>query len=223
MQSKINISTRGVPIGIKLLKLTCLLDSDVYKAATMDFSSLYLPSFCTIMATTSVALYPASNLVEIIAKLPNCLIATYNISTETHRTESMEWGQNLAFAMAEAWVPVASYSNFSHSSSTHETQFNVNCYLHLVHVMLSDQQSCKDLLLIDFPLSSMYPGSANELVVFMTSSGGSEKCMEAAALKEEILEMEDIGGLHANVLFLKVQFFKPVRTPSDFPAASIIA
>ena len=60
------------------------------------------------MASTSSALYPASNLVEIIAKFPECIIATYNISTETHRTESMEWGENLAFAMSKAWIPFAS-------------------------------------------------------------------------------------------------------------------
>ena len=68
----------------------------------------------------------------------------------------------------------------------------------------------------------MYPGSTNELVVFMTSSTGSEKCMEAAALKEEVIEMEYVGGLHANVLFLKVQLFKIPHTSSDFPFVAII-
>ena len=187
----------------------------------MDFSSLLLPSFLAILATTSSLLY-SSNLIEFIAEFPKCLIATYFIGTKKHRTESMEWGENLAVALSKAWVPSASYNNLSHHPSTHRTQFNVNCFLHFVHVPSTRPKSCKKLLIIDFPLAFMYPGSTNELVVFMTSWAGSEKCMEAAVLKERVLEIVDIGGMHANVLFLKVQLLKPPRTPSDVPTASII-
>ena len=108
--------------------LTCLSDSGVYKAATMDLSSLLLPSFFAIMNTASSALY-SSNLVEFIAKFPNCLIATYDFKSHTHRRESSDRGENVAIAMTKASVPFASYNNLSHRSSTPKTQFNVNCYL----------------------------------------------------------------------------------------------
>ena len=136
----------------------------MYKAATMDFSSLILPSVFTTLATTSSTLYSSSNQVDFIAKFPNCLIATYTIGTETHRTESMEWAGNLAVATALAWLPFASYNTLLHNGSTHETQFN--CSLHLVHVTSSDQLSCQELFIEDFPLASMYPASSNELVAF---------------------------------------------------------
>ena len=79
MPSKINGLALHVPIDAHLPKLTCLSDSDVYKAATMDFSPLLLPSCLAIMAATSSTVYSSANLVEFIARFPNCLIATYTI------------------------------------------------------------------------------------------------------------------------------------------------
>lgn len=142
---------------------------------------LSLLSFLISPMTASDTTQPASSQMDFVAGFPNCLLALY---AGDGSDESSNWAEHTALSMSKAFAPLAFDNNLSHIEGTNSTNFNVNCYLHLVYGKNVD---CKHLLLTDLPLFTTFPGSANELVIFIVPKSFI-KCMASAVLKELIIE-----------------------------------